>query len=494
MAPTERDKGATAILLAMVLLLLVGVAAVAIDLARGWSERRQDQTSVDIAAVAGALSFDTNETTIASQVMTSARMNLDTVYSDAEWDDLWTACAGPPPSGFVPVTHSSLGTLDCIALNPSYLWVKLPEQIVETSFGKALGVDQLSTGAEAIVTLLGDTGKGALPFALRSNAAPGEVCLDTGTGQVEPPCDGNESGSFGNIAPPLFGNPQLGTSPSCGNQTSANNHVAESIAMGTDHVIWTLGESDWKATGWNPDDNTGKKAVDKKTNLDECIDTGGDIAQAGDGMPINAVYVDTGNSVKTNVTEGMVTGTGFADGGDARLTRSTNTRQVNGIGLDNKALWEHLLDVSEHGINECNGTVINAMPDIEDKNDAMRDCLAFYDTKYTPGSGPILFSGSIVDTPRIGIAPRLWHNNLGSGISFRPVKEFDVIYIHGLWFNDKDKTVFYPDDGIGAIKMKKLKSIEQVTAYLLRDDMVSKDVHDELGGFANDTWQPTIYE
>lgn len=494
MAPTERDKGATVVLLAVLLFLLVGVAAVAVDLARGWTERRQDQTSVDIAAVAGALSFDTNETTIASQVMSTTRMNLDTIYSDADWDHLWTACAGPPPSGFVPVTHSSLGTIDCIALNPSYLWVKLPEQIVETSFGKALGVDQLATGAEATVTLLDDSGKGALPFALLANAGAGEVCLDAGTGKVEPPCDGNESGSFGNIAPPLFGNPHLGTSPSCKHQTSAKNHVADSIAMGTDHVIWTFSESDWKATGWSPDDNTGKKEVDKKTNLDECVDTGGDIAQAGDGMPINAVYVDTGNNTKTDVTEGMMTGTGFADGGDARLTRSTNTRLVNGIGLDNTALWEHLLDVSEHNIDECNGSVINSMSDIDDKNDAMRNCLELYDTKYTSGSGPIIFSNSIVDAPRVGVAPRLWHNNLGSGVSFRPVRLFDVIYIHGLWFNDKKKTVFFPDDGTGAIKMKKFKSIEQVTAYLLRDDMLSHDAHDELGGFANDTWQPTIYE
>ncbi|HSM44962.1 MAG TPA: hypothetical protein VK969_08100 [Acidimicrobiia bacterium] len=494
MAATERDKGATAILLAMVLFLLVGVAAVAIDLARGWTERRQDQTSVDIAAVAGALSFDTNETTIASQVMTTARMNLDTVYSDAEWNGLWTSCAGAPPSGFVPVTHSSLGTLDCIALNPSYLWVKLPEQIVEASFGKALGVDQLTTGAEATVTLLGDSGKGALPFAVRGNAGTGEVCLDTGTGKVEPPCDGNESGSFGNIAPPLFGNPQLGTSPSCKNQTSSNNHVADSIAMGMDHVIWTFSESDWKATGWDPDDNASNKAVDEKTNVDECIDTGGDIAQAADGMPINAVYVDTGNSTKTDVTEGMMTGTGFADGDAARLTRSTNTRLVDGIGLDNTALWEHLLDVSKHGINECNGTVINKMSDIADKNDAMRGCLDLYEKKYTSGWGPIIFSDSIVDTPRVGVAPRLWHNNLGSGLSFRPVWRFDVIYIHGLWFDDKQKTVFYPDDGTASLTIKKFKDIEQVTAYLLRDDMLSKEAHDELGGFANDTWQPTIYE
>jgi hypothetical protein len=33
-----------------------------------------------------------------------------------------------------------------------------------------------------------------------------------------------------------------------------------------------------------------------------------------------------------------------------------------------------------------------------------------------------------------------------------------------------------------------------VTAYLLVDSMVSVDVHSELGGFGNDTFQPEIFE
>ena len=491
----DSDRGSTAIFLAMTLLLLLGVAAVAVDLARGWNERRQDQTAVDVAAVAGALSFDINETTIANQVMDAARINLDTVYSDDDWEDLWTACAGPPPSGFSAITHSSLGTIDCIGLNPSYLWVRLPEQLVDTTFGKAMGVDQLSIDAEAIVTLLGDSGKGALPFAVRGNATSGEVCLDTGTGQIEPPCDGNESGSFGNIAPPLFGNPNLNTSPSCSHQTSANNHVPESIAMGIDHIIWPFSESAWNATGWNPDANTSNNTVDAATNLDECNDTGEDIAEAADGLPINAVYVDTGNNTKADVTEGMMTGTGFPDGGDARLTRSSNTRAVNSIELDNTGLWEHLSDVSVHGVNECNGSVINALTDIEDKNDAMRACLEYYESNFSSGSGPVIFSNSILDSPRVGIAPRLWHNNLGSGMSFRPVWKFDVVYIHGLWIKSGGSEVtFFPDDEDTPLSITPFQGVEQVTAYLLTDDMVSGEVHDELGGFSNDTWQPTIYE
>ncbi len=492
----SEDRGATALFLAVVLMLLLGVAAVAVDLAQGWNERRQDQTAVDVAAVAGALSFNTNQTTIANQVMATARENLDTAYTNTEWNDLWTACAGPPPSGFVPINHSSLGTIPCIGINPSFLWVRLPEQIVETSFGKVLGVDQLSTGAEAIVTLLGSSGGGALPFAIRGNAGSGEVCLDTGPNPEEP-CDGNESGSFGNIAPPLFGNEILNTTPSCGNQSSANNYVPESIAMGIDHILWNFSQADWAASGWDPNDATGNNTVrnDPNTQLDECIDTGGPVAQPKDGIPINTVYVDTGNNTKADITEGLVTGVNFPDGDDARLTRSTNTRNVKGYELDNNALWSYLMPydpsgTSGHTVAVCDGPTIRALPDIDAKNDAMRLCLEGYPTS----GGPQIFTDGIMSTPRLGVAPRLWHNNFGNGITFRPIKSFDLVFIHGVWFKQGGSAVpFFPDDGTAPFTAGSFP-VEQVTAHLLLDSMVSEEVHTALGGFSNDTWQPEIYQ
>lgn len=490
------ERGATAVLTALTMFLIIGVAAVAIDLSLGWNERRQDVTAVDIAAVAGALSFESGETAIADDIMDSARVNLETALGDADWYATWTSCVGPPPLGFTPVTHAALGPIDCIGLNPSFVWVKLPDQLVATSFGRALGVNSLTTGAEVTVTLLGGGGTGSLPFALRGDASPGEVCLDTGTGgAIEPPCDGNESGSFGNIAPPLFGNEALSTSPNCAHQTSANNYVPQSIAMGIDHAIWRFPVSAWAATNWDPDDNTSKNTVDSVVNMDECLDTGGFVAQAADGNPINGVYVDTGNSTKTDVTEGMMTGTNFDDGDDARLTRSANTRSIDGFDLDNNGLWKYLgawdsgtNPEDSHFIFACDGPTIRGLSTIQEKNDAMRLCLENYGS-----STEQIFSDLILETPRVGTAPRLWHNNLGSGLSYRPVQRFDVVYIHGLWFDDKDDTVFYPDEDTTSLTLKKMKEIEQVTAYLLDADMVSPNVHTQLGGFTNDTFQPEIY-
>lgn len=500
---SDRDKGATAIFLAMVLVLLLGVAALALDLASGWNERRQVQTAADLSAVAGALSYGESNTSVADTAMASARANLDTTYSDADWTSIWQACAATPPSGaFIPA-QSSIGQLQCVQLHPDFVWVRLPDQIIDTAFGKAIGVDSLTTSAEATVTLLGEESGGALPFAIRGNSGSGEVCIDTGPSPEEP-CDGNESGSFGNIAPPLFGNESLNTSPGCSSQSSSNNYVPESIAMGIDHILWEFSGTAWTNSGWTPDQNTANNTVrsNPDTHLDECVDIGEDIAMPADGVPINTVYVDTGNSTKADITEGMMTGVGFQDGDDARLTRSSNTREVKGYELDNTPLWDFLGAENNppspgpedgHGIALCDGPTIRALPDIESKNTEMRACLEHYEA--TEGAdGPQIFSDLIVATPRIGVAPRLWHNNLGSGITFRPIQKFDVIYIHGVWLKDGgDLLPFWPGDDTTPITGGSLP-IEQVTAYLLMDSMISDDVHTSLGGFSNDTWQPEIYE
>jgi hypothetical protein len=143
-----------------------------------------------------------------------------------------------------------------------------------------------------------------------------------------------------------------------------------------------------------------------------------------------------------------------------------------------------------HTVALCDGPSIQALSDIEAKNTAMRECLEAYPSS----GGPQIFTNAIVQTPRIGVAPRLWHNNLGSGITFRPIKSFDLVFIHGVWFKKGGGLVsFVPDEATTPFTDGSFP-IEQVTAYLLADSMVSDDVHTALGGFSNDTWQPEIFE
>lgn len=486
------ENGATAATVAIMLLVIMGVAAVAVDLSAGFNERRQDQTASDLAAVAGALSSGDDDEMV-EQAMAVARLNIDTVYSDAAWDSLWTACSDPDKGAdFTPITHSTLGTIDCISQSPDHFRVRLPTQLVDTAFGKVIGFDNLSTSAYAVVSLNSGNGAGALPFAIRGNAASGEVCLDTSTGsKIVFPCDGNEQGSFGNIAPPLFGNTDLGTSPACSGQTASGGYIAESIAMGIDHALYTMSSADWSAGGLDPDrkQDAKKNNVDPFSNLDECIDNGGPVADPADGTPINAVAIDTGNSVKSAITEGLMTGGTYADGLGPRLTRSGPTRDIDGYDLDNVPLWDHLVAVVGPGApSECEASTYSVLT-ITQKNDRMRACL----TSWSPGDGQI-FQDTIMTSSRLGSAPRIWFNVYPSGVGWSPVKSLDIIYVHSLWFDDKDDTVFHPGDGTSSVNLTNFKDIQQVTAFLLEADMVSQAVRDGLAGLGGGLIEPEITE
>lgn len=480
----RKDRGATAVFLAFVLLLLIGVAAVALDLARGWNERRQNQTTVDIAAVAGALSYGTSTNAPADEVMDAARSNVDVDYSVAEWEALWDDCDGSSrPDGFL-AAPSSIGPapIDCIGLSASHIWVHLPEQTIDTTFARAIGFDTISTDAEAMVTLIGDEGSGALPFAVKANVPPGEICLETGPGgHAEDPCDGPETGSFGNVAPQLFGNESLGTDQWCRNNpgTASNDNVAQAIAMGIDHALFPypppFDPATWESSG--------------EAHTDLCNETDGLVAEPADGVPINTIFIDTGNSVEDDVTEGLITGGTYPDGEGPRLTRAgDNTREVLGVDVDNNPIWKYLLD---ENTGECDRDGFDGS-DIETKNDQMQACLDDY---VDSGSADQIFSDDILESPRLGVAPRLWHDTLPTGNSEpRPILRFEIVYLHGLWLKKPGGPVpFFPDDD-GSDLSGTHDTVEQTTAYLLSDSMVSEFVRSELGGITDDNWVPEIFE
>ena len=511
------DRGATAILVAISMVVLLGIAAIAIDLGAGFNERRQDQTASDLAAVAGALSFG-NKSAMVSQALVVARANLETSYTDTEWQAMWQSCTDPGRSAaFLPMSEPSswgAGTLDCISLSPSFLRVRVPDQETDTTFARLLGVDSLTTDAYAVVTVFPPDGAGALPFAVVAGAGPGEICLDTGpSGTTEPPCDGPSAGSFGNIAPPLFGNSFIHTEAECDQQTSANNQVAGSIAMGTDHIIWTYPSSSWS---WDPADNTAKNTVlNSSVNMDLCneVTFGGEtVAEPADSVLIDGVVVDTGNTVKSDITEGLISSATFSDGGKGRLWRTGMPIDVMSgnttLELDNEPLWNHLL--SEGGSvsylngggyapENCDPTEFVG-PTLDDDSIQMRLCLADYSTGTYNGQ---IFDDTILDSPRFGVAPQLWHDNLGSGVSYRPVETFRQVYLAGIWFDLKavgPNEVFYPGypktewcPVTKGSKCAEIVEIEQLTAFLLESSMVSLKARSVYPGDQSGL-QPTITE
>lgn len=505
------ESGATLVTVAITLTLLMGAAAVAIDLSAGWNERRQDQTAADLSVMSGALSFSFgNRDPVVEEAMATARLNVDSEFSDADWDSLWQACADSYP-GYVGITHSTLGYMDCIGINSAtgLMRVRIPDQEVAATFGRLLGFDFLTTHAGAVARLFEVGGSGALPFAVRGGATAGLLCLDNGPpGTTVDPCTGPEKGSFGNIAPPLFGNPSMNTSPDCTGQGSGEN-VAAAIAMGMDHNLYTLASIPGSSSD-TPSNNT----VDGYSNMDECVDEGGDFATPGDGDPINGVYVDTGNNAKADSTLGLVTGNSFPDGGPARLRRvdpacdplagCKRVRNVDGYLLDNTPLWFHLLDSIDWGmgnppIAECDRASYYdgiTYVDTDAKTTAIWACLANYALLTDPDDKVQIFANSIVDNnPRLGVAPGLWHDNLGSGLTYRAIKRFELVYLNGLWFDDFASQSFRPDDQEdSSISLSNWKDVEQVTAFLLEDAMVSQYVLDTVGKTPIVTFEPTLYE
>lgn len=504
----REERGASAIVIAFGMMLVLGIAAVAIDLGAGFNERRQDQTTADLAALSGGLSFG-SDSAMVNQALAVARANLGTQYTDAEWQAMWQACTDPGRTpGFLPLPEPAgwgAGTLDCMSLSPSFFRVRIPEQTTETAFGKLLGVDTLTTDAYAVVTAWPPHGQGALPFGIEADTPAGETCLDTGpSGTLLPPCDSPTAGSFGNIAPPLFGNTFQGTTPECDDQVSANNNVPEAIAMGIDHVIWTYPSASWAANGWSSSDNTSAATVLTSTvNMDICYevtDSDGILhAVPADDVPIDGVVIDTGNNVKADSTEGLISTTNFSDGQPGRLLRSSNTIPVRdgagSLALDNTPLWSHLFsagDTNEDGNSvsygppyapaSCNPTNFTTSMTIDDLNLQMQTCITDYETG--PYSGQIFKDTIHSNNPRFGFAPQLWHDNLGSGTTYRPVERFRQVYVAGVWFDiqaETDHGVFYPGDpaitewcypkpgGCGRIT-----EVEQVTVWLLDEDMISE--------------------
>jgi hypothetical protein len=129
------------------------------------------------------------------------------------------------------------------------------------------------------------------------------------------------------------------------------------------------------------------------------------------------------------------------------------------------------------------------------KNAAIDSCLRTYQTN---GATAQIFSDSLLESPRFGIAPHLWHSNFGSGLTYRPVQKFSVVFIGGVRFNDGSgpgtATVFYPDDADSStITLKKGNwVVEQVGGYLILDTMVSNDVLTFYPGFNDDSLMPSL--
>lgn len=520
------QRGATATLLAGSMLLLLGVAAVVIDLSAGFVERNRDQGAADNAVMAGALDkaeFLPNQTVSAS-VLTFAKSNLRDVFgsgpNDPLWVELWRSCVDSDNPGWVPLPEpagwagvstptASTGSLDCVSQTSSLLRVRVPDQLTETSFGKAIGAQSVSTNAVAIAKAeLNSPVPPIVPFGISGASGPGELCfVSSPSGTVELPCTGPSSGTFGTILSELFGD-FMGAA-NCGNPT-ATNSVRINTAIGIDHLIdlWPNPGGTVIAGTSHPGDNAVLNGL-ADTNRDACVLVGGHAVPV-DGIPLNTVLVDSGFP-SGEVESGLVSDDMFS-GKKSRLQRwddagNPNRRVVAKRGggpqidwdLDNRGPW-YYLSAGAAGVDpSCDPAAYVTSPSLPtygpgSKVELFNTCLAAYGTSTIE-----LFSPTIADSPRFVWAPQYWYALPTTGLSWEPIQAFRMAFLGGVWFKGGAPTntlAFYPDEEFDNTTGPELciaqgpsnchqLSLWQISAWYLPDSALPASVRDMLIGPAN---------
>jgi hypothetical protein len=499
--PISRDEhGATAITVAITMVLLMGMAAIAIDLGLGFNERRQDQTAADLGVMAGGIHFLDGAQEISANVLEFVWNNLPSADPLLSWDTdtafiaAFRGCLDPERDslalGLQPLPEPSawggLGTLECVSASTlGFVRVRVPDQFTNTGFARIIGFDQLTTSADAVAQLVGRGRLGILPFGLPSGVAGGEhLCLSSGpTGLAEDPCTGPDSGNFGTLKIPQWGHPDLGTTENC-NSVPVGDTLAINIAVGIDHIVFLADSTD--------------AADEIRDNKPNCEDK---------TFEVNTLDTDTGfpNNGAEQGLVGPLPGGAPADA-QPRLLNSDDTKNLFGVDIDDKPLWAYLSSTLDGGYPPAVGTTnipevcdpdtfrIGYTPSVQphptpgdwngdaipDKNDSwehMQYCLIEYVATYdTSGPWAELFTtgtGGIAESPRFSYAPEFHELSLGMGNTWLHIKQFRPVWIQGTWWKKgNDWSVFHPREGCdnsGGGSCAANEDLKQISALVIPD-------------------------
>jgi hypothetical protein len=446
------ERGATAVLIAALMFTFVGFAAIAIDLSNGFNQRRQTQTAADMGAMAGAVEGLRGGTAVVNQVLLLVDRNLTNTYDAAQYQSIWEQCVDPAserntqtgdrflalsaPPGWSPVDPTNW----CISADgvKNLLRVRVPDQLLNTTFGRALGANSLRVNAAAVSELELRGPGGIIPFGL-ANGTPGgaHICLSSGpSGLAVDPCDGSTTGNFGTLKVRQYGNPTLGTTENC-TASPLGNTLAQNIAVGIDHLVVT-----------KPDTNTATEV------RDQCFNAFVDTLNTDTGFP--------GNGAE----EGLV---GPVPGGfTARLKKVGPFEPiVNNHSVNDSPLWSYLLPQTSggDGFPDYQGTQGpanapewcdpesfagpydfdgNGVPDSEwdfdgdgipDLPASWQHMEACFQQYVGGGYNTVIFSETLLNnTARFSYVPQFWQATLGTGNSWNHILRFNAIYLQAtIW-------------------------------------------------------------
>lgn len=444
------DRGATIVLLGLVLVVLMIFAAFSIDIGTAYAQRRQNQGTVDPAAVAGGVYFlykGGNFKAMVEEVKDRVASDMGSKFGSEAWETCTDPNALPTPSTD-PAYAGDEGS-PCISFerdpgtNALKMRVRLPDVASPTSFASVIGIDELTTHAVAEVNIGSPLG-GAFPFYLYSGAPPGAwVCIINGPpGQSPGFCNNAPSGQFGTFNPYYYQTPSC--EPGGTNNQYWNNSPA--IATGIDHLLSRfIGDPDVVGLA------------------DQRINGGGNCTVLGP----NAVQNSQGNLGTKAINKGLLTGDsqggqsyrGRLDGGpftNGGPDGDLNTAKMAGINIDNAPLWYFLLnDQPVNAPLECkvaaatdpkrdvgatsalqvsmgltlgNGVAMYSTPEL-----LMQACLNNWASLTQAGTeiGPI-FDADIAKSRRAVSVPRYWAESQHSSFSDPyQIRDFVPTFITG---------------------------------------------------------------
>ncbi len=295
------ERGAVFVFTALLLVVILGTAALAVDLGYARAKHREIQNTADAAALGAAQDLP-NLTSTESDARSLAQTNL------AGGTFGWGSCTDGSALS-VQATDTP-----CVSYDSSFtqVRVRVPTQRFATSFAPVLGISSTQTWAAATARVVG-AGFGSIePFALFSGFTTGLACLKEGpSGHRIATCDDPTTGNFNLLDITQYGNATLHTPQRCGNSFQ-RARVIDNIAIGADHMF----------------------TVYDGTELDD-----------GCGQPgPNTIPPRPGNDVSAfdlGVVHGAASDT--SDGGGARLTRGQYPKaSALGVQLDNKPLWQFI--------------------------------------------------------------------------------------------------------------------------------------------------------
>lgn len=415
-AEEGRDRGATAIVVALVMVLLMGIAAVALDGGRAFSEKRQAQSGVDFASLAAIVAATganpANAGAIEAQAVVAANLPGRSLN--------WAACADPTrPPEYTIVS----GLTPCVSFTQNFgqARVHLPVDAVDTTFGRILGSNSIDVVAAAEVIQSTQQTADVVPFTAGSGSS---VCLFSDQApQSVPPCNGPQSGFFGYLDIALYGSPQeeLDNPPTCANGTS-NVRSGINITKGSDHIMVEYDSGD---------PVVGDHAVcpNKSENINQLtIQPGSPTQGATEGLI-------------TGLSSGIINGRSFG-GADGRLEYNAtwsagSPASVRGYSLDNTPLWTYLNNPA------CPWAPIGAVTGNVDNFQEMLACL----NAWTGGS---IFSLGLEDNLRFAAVPIFTSYPSGPGSYL--IDHFSPVYIETIYQRctpSKCWTIFSPGEAGG---------------------------------------------